>query len=153
MDVDGRFRDIDEVEEERNRFSSELERRPTPVWLNYDGYVAPKTKKKFRPRPTLNYNRVPKEPLDYGSYDKSAHWRMMTEMILNGTLPPKFYESLSEPELPDTKEAFDVCRENFTTSECFRYPDISRLRDTRERKFMKKYYHKDYPDMVDDGDV
>lgn len=148
MDIDGRFRHIDEVEEERNRYSSELVKRPTLEWIHYDGYE-PKTAVHFRPRPTLNYNRVAKEPLDYGSYDKSEHWRMLTELITGGTLPAKFYESLSMPKLPDTKEAFDVCQENFTTSECFRYPDISRLRDTREKIFMKKYYRKKYPDMDD----
>lgn len=146
MDVDGRFRDIEEIERERNEFESMEAKQTQPDWIHDDGY-RPKTERKFRPRPSLGYNRVPKEPLDYGSYDRSEHWRMMTELIHSGTLAAKFYESLSMPKIPSTKEVVSVCRENFTTSECFRYPDISRLRDTREKKFMKKYYHKEYPEF------
>lgn len=149
MDVDGRFRDIDQLERERNAWSSEEAKRTQPDWIHDNGY-RPQTEKKFRPRPPLHYNRVAKEPMDYGSYDKSEFWKMMTETVVSGTLPANFYHDLPTPELPNTDEAYAVCRENFTTSECFRYPDISRLRDTKERRFMKKYYHKQYSDLMEE---
>ncbi|KAL1449864.1 hypothetical protein WDU94_002336 [Cyamophila willieti] len=147
--IEGRFRDIDVVERERNEFDAAEANTTVPFWIHDDGY-RPKTAKKFRPRPPLRFNRVPKEPLDYGSYDKSEYWRYMTELVTGATFPKDWYDAMPTPKEPSTKEIYDACRENFTTSECFDYPEISRLRDTHERRFMKKYYHKKYSDLEDE---
>uniref|UniRef100_A0A8D8PUM3 Uncharacterized protein n=1 Tax=Cacopsylla melanoneura TaxID=428564 RepID=A0A8D8PUM3_9HEMI len=150
-DVDGRFRDIDVLERERNEFDAAEANETQPFWIHDDGY-RPNTAKKFRPRPPLRYNRYPKEPLDYGSYDKSYYWRYMTELVTGATFPKDWYDIMPTPKDPSTKEIVDACRENFTTSECFQYPDISRLRDTKERRFMKKYYTKKYSDLEEEDE-